>query len=298
MMNIEELTKVNRKQYLTDRTARENRGWLPELYPGDGAGTYTEIKFYALLCGYAGAPPMVNLRPGETLRRFPRPGLGEGPKGRLVYWGICVDGMDGPNRHITYLNDPAHMFNATARPRHEDDPGRRARFGNAVFTYKPDFAGGSYKAGVAAEDARSVTFEHCSPYIIAARPANKQCLQPGCTLGLVLAGKAACKVCVSTDDMQTFSTPVDFSDGLDLTDLVKGHYQYWLQLPRAGGGPGGPGHYAHHPHHGQRLRHAATAAGRHAGNIQRLRAGGHHARAPGQGHAEERGRGQPGQAVV
>jgi hypothetical protein len=230
LMNIEELTKADRKEYLTNRTAKDNRGWLPELYPSDGAGTYTEIGFYALLCGYAGAPPIVNLRPGETLRRFPRPGLGEGPKGPLVYWGISVDGMDGPNRHITYLNDPARCFNATARPRHEDDPSRRARFGNAVFTYKPDFKSGSYRAGIAAEDERSVTFEHCSPYIIAARPVNKKCLQPGCTMGLVLGGTARCKVCVSTDRMQTFSEPLDLSDGLDLTDLVKGRYQYWLRF--------------------------------------------------------------------
>jgi hypothetical protein len=236
MMNIEELTKLNRKEYLTNRTAKENRGWLPELYPGDGAGTYKRINWYALLCGYAGAPPIVNLRPGETLRRFPRPGLGEGSKGQLVFWGICVDGMDGPNRHITYLNDPDNCFNATKRPWSEGSPDRRARFGNAVFTYKPDFKGGSYKAGVAAEDDKSVTFEHCSPYIIAAKPVNKKCLQPGCTLGLVLNGKADCKVCVSWDKMQTFSEPVDFTDGLDLTDLVKGRYQYWLKFlaPAAG----------------------------------------------------------------
>ena len=106
-------------------------------------GTYGSIHFYALLCGYAGAPPVVNLRPGETLRRFPRPGLGEGSAGPLVYWGICVDGMDGPNRHITYLNDPEHSFNAAKRPQHENDPARRARFGNAVFTYRPDFESGA-----------------------------------------------------------------------------------------------------------------------------------------------------------
>ena len=230
MMNIEELTHADRQAYLTNRVATDNRGWLPELYPGDGAGTYRSISFYALLCGYAGAPPVVNLRPGETIRRFPAPGLGEGPAGPLVYWGICVDGMDGPNRHITYLNDPEHCFNAAQRPRHEDDPSRRARFGNAVFTYRPDFSSDVYKAGVAAENDSSVTFEHCSPYIIAAKPVNKKCLQPGCTMGLVLHGSARCQVCLSTDRMQTFSAPQNFRDGLDLTDLAKGHYQYWLKF--------------------------------------------------------------------
>ena len=230
MMNIEEIKQTKPGEYLTNRAAKDNRGWLPELYPGDGGLYYSGTKFDAPLSSYAGAPPMVNLRPGETLRRFPRPGLGEGPSGRLVFWGICVDGMDGPNRHITYLNDPAKFFNATTRPGSEGDPNKRARYGNAVFTYKPDFKDGSYKLGVAAEDDKSVTFEHVSPFVIAAKPAAKDCLAPGATLGLVLNGKAACKVCVSLDNMQTFSDPVDFQDGLDLTDLVKGRYQYWLKV--------------------------------------------------------------------
>ncbi|MCY3021894.1 MAG: hypothetical protein NTW87_23025 [Planctomycetota bacterium] len=224
MMNIEELTKANRQQMLTNRAAKDNRGWLPELYPGDGVGTYTRIIYYALLCGYAGAPPIVNLRPGESLRRFPRPGLGEGEKGTLVYWGISVDGLDGPNRHITYVTDPSTCFNATKRPNQESDPNRRGRFGNAVFTYKPDF-----KSSAAVDDT-SVTIEHCSPFIIACKPAKKNCLEAGATLGLVVTGKADCKICVSTDGMKTFSDPVDFKDGLDLTDLVKGHYQYWLKF--------------------------------------------------------------------
>lgn len=230
LMSIEELTKADRRQLLTNRAAQDNRGWLPELAAGDGVGTYTKISVYSLLCGCAGAPPMVNLRPGETLRRFPRPGLGAGEKGTLVFWGICVDGLDGPNRHITYVTDPSTCFNATKRPRQENDPNRRGRFGNAVFTYKPDFKSGSYKEGAAAEDDASVTFGHCSPFVIACKPAKKNCFDPGATLGLVLSGKADCKVCVSTDGMKSFSDPVDFKDGLDLTDLVKGHYQYWLKL--------------------------------------------------------------------
>jgi hypothetical protein len=230
MMNIEELTKVNRPQYLTNRAAKDNRSWLPELYPGDGVGTYSQIKAYAPESGYASAPPIVNLRPGEKLRRFPRPGLGEGENGTLAYWGICVDGFDGPNRHATYCTDPSKFFNATARPNMESDVNKRGRFGNAIFTYSPDFSGGSYKEGVAAEDDNSVTLEHCSPFIIACKPANKQCLEPDCKLGLVLNGKVSCKVCVSTDGMKSFSNPVDFKDGLDLTDQVKGRYQYWLKF--------------------------------------------------------------------
>lgn len=233
LMNIEELIKVDRKQYLTNRPAKDNRAWLPELHPGDGAGTYTEFKGVAPQSGYAAAPPIVNLRPGETLRRFPRPGLGAGEKGTLAFWGICVDGFDGPNRHKTYCTEPDKYFNATARPKLESDGDRRGRFGNALFTYVPDFGGGGYKAAVAAEDDKSVTFVHDSPFIIACVPVNKQCHDAGATLGLVLKGKAVCQVSVSTDGMKTFSAPVDFKDGLDLTDLVKGRYQYWLKFMAA-----------------------------------------------------------------
>lgn len=232
LMNIEELAASDRAAYLTNRPAKDNRGWLPELYPGDGEG-YRKTLAYAPLSGYAGAPPMVHLRPGETLRRFPRPGLGQGEQGTLVFWGICVDGLDGPNRHITYLTDPDRSFNATARPQLERDPNRRARFGNAVFTYKPSFQDGSYKAAVAAEDDQSVTFQHQSPFVIGVKPSTKNCTDPGATLGLVLQGRAACQVRVSTDGMKTFSEPVDFKDGLDLSDLVKGHYRYWLQFMTA-----------------------------------------------------------------
>ena len=231
MLNIEE---IKRKQpvggYLTNRTAKDNRGWLPELYPGDGGLYWSGVKFYAPLSGYACAAPVVNLRPGETMRRFPRPGLGDGSSGKLAFWGICVDGMDGPNRNITYINEPDKFFNATERASRENDPAKRARFGNARFIYKPDFKGGSYQDGVAAEDDTSVTFEHVSPYIIAAKPPNKNGFDKGCSLGLVLNGKADCKVAISIDNMKTFTDPVDFKDGLDLTDIVKGHYQYWLKF--------------------------------------------------------------------
>lgn len=233
LLNILELTKLDRPSYLTNRPAKDNRAWLPELYPGDGVGTYTEFKGVAPESGYATSAPVVNLRPGETLRRFPRPGLGAGEKGTLAFWGICVDGFDGPNRHATYCTDPSKYFNATARPKMETEADKRGRFGNALFTYTPNFASGGYKAAVAAEDDASVTFEHVSPFVIACVPANKQCLEPNAKLGLVLTGKADCKVCVSTDGMKTFSEPVDFKDGLDLTDVVKGKYQYWLKFMAA-----------------------------------------------------------------
>jgi len=229
LMNIEELAKSNRQELLTNRAAKSNRGWLPDLGPGEGAMEYTKVVAYQPLSGYAGAPPVVNLRAGETLRRFPSSGLGAGSGGALVYWGTGPGGLEGPNRDVTYITQPERCFNSTARP-YEGDKSKRARFGNAVFTYKPDLKSGLYKEGAVAEDNNSVTFEHCSPFIIATKPVNKNCAAPGGTLGLVLNGKAACKVCVSIDNMKSFSEPVDFTDGLDLTDLVKGHYQYWLKF--------------------------------------------------------------------
>lgn len=231
LLSIADLVAADRKALLTNRAAKDNRGWLPELCPGDGVGTYTKISAYMLLSGYAGVAPTVRLRPGETLRRYPRPGLGKGdPAGELVYSGTTIDGMAGPNRHATWVTEPDKAFNATARPKMETTPERRGRFGNAVFTYVPDFAGGGYQAGIAAEDAESVVLAHYSPYVIAAKPAGKSTAEPGATRGLVLNGKAACKVSLSVDGMQTFSEPVDFKDGLDLTDLVKGRYGYWLKL--------------------------------------------------------------------
>lgn len=232
MMSIQELVKAGhggRVKLLSNRSAASNRGWLPELAKGDGVGTYKSIRDQSLLPGFAGAPPMVYLRPGERLRRFPKPGLGEGEKGIKVYWGKSPDGVEGPNRHKTWTSAPQDMFNARKRRVHEG-AAKRGRFGNARFVYKPNFKDKSYKAGIAAEDDQSVTFEHCSPFIIATKPVNKKCFAPGGKLGLVLNGKASCKVSVSLDAMKTWKEPVDFSDGLDLTDTVKGHYQYWLKF--------------------------------------------------------------------
>ena len=50
-------------------------------------------------------------------------------------------------------------------------PGQ-ARFANAVYSYAPDFADGSYRQGVIDEGADHVTFEFYSPYVIATTPAN------------------------------------------------------------------------------------------------------------------------------
>jgi hypothetical protein len=113
--------------------------------------------------------------------------------------------------------------------------GGGARYGNAIYVYKPDFTSARYKEGVADEAGGHVTFEWYSPYVIAANPAETQAkkdygiFQTGCTGGLILNGKLSCPVEVSTDQGKTW-VKTDGKDGLDLTDTVKGHRQYLLKL--------------------------------------------------------------------
>jgi hypothetical protein len=103
--------------------------------------------------------------------------------------------------------------------------------------YAPDFNSGDYKEGVVDESDAHVTFEFTSPYIIAATPPNDEpwgIYDKGGRNGLVLRGKASGPVSVSVDRGRTWKDAGAFSDGLDLTDFVKGHRQYRLKL---GAGP-------------------------------------------------------------
>jgi len=109
----------------------------------------------------------------------------------------------------------------------------QARYGNAVYTYEPNFSDGGYREGLVDDSEHQVTFEFYTPYIIGAAPAGEgpwDIYQPGCTKGLVLRGKASCGVSLSVDQGRTWSSPAPFTDGLDLTDLAKGHRQYLLRL--------------------------------------------------------------------
>ncbi|HKB05833.1 MAG TPA: hypothetical protein VKD90_26795 [Gemmataceae bacterium] len=220
---------------LTDRTykAERQRGWLIcGLHPNDNA-SYAEFAVAEYLAGYAGPPPMVYLRRGETLRRYLQPGLEDGKT--FVFWGrnYRTGGVPGPERSLTWVNQPDAMFRSKTGTRH--NPGQ-ARFANAVYTYTPDFASGDYKEGVVSEDDGQVTFEFRSPYIIAATPAKPGdwgVYEPGCTNGLVVHGKGTVTVSASIDRGTTWSSPASIANGADLTDVVKGHRQYWLKV-RAG----------------------------------------------------------------
>jgi hypothetical protein len=226
------------KEVMADWKRLTNRKFAPEkqhgwlvcgLHPGDG-GVFGRYEVAEYLAGYSGVPPMVHLRRGETLRRYPQPGLEDGKT--FVFWGSNPNtgGIPGPERAHTWVNQPEKMHGSQDGTGYK--PGQ-ARYGNAVYTYRPNFANGDYREGVIAEDDRHVDFEFYTPYIIAATPAGKKAwdiYQPGCRNGLVLHGKMDCNVSLSTDQGKTWQDCGPFKDGLDLTDRAKGRRQFWLRL--------------------------------------------------------------------
>jgi hypothetical protein len=216
---------------LTDRGYKPDKqhGWpVCGLHPDDG-GSFKEYTTAEYLAGYAGPPPTVHLRRGETFRRYLEPGLADGKT--FVFWGLNYNtsGVPGLERSHTWVNQPEKLLGSRQGAGYR--PGQ-ARYGNAEFVYRPDFAGG-YREGVVEEDAKHVVFEFASPYVIAATSANDKpwgVYDAGCKNGLVLRGKAVCNVAVSTDRGATWQDCGDFRDGLDLTDRVKGYRQYLLRL--------------------------------------------------------------------
>jgi hypothetical protein len=209
-------------------------GWrVSGLYDDDARGVYTTVNSAEYLAGYAGPPPMVHLRSGETLRRYLRPGLEDGKT--FVFWGLNynVKTIPGPTRDRTWVNQPDKMYHSKSGTGAHDG---QARYANAVYSYAPDFASGAYRQGVIDESGDHVTFEFYTPYVIAATPANAQpwgVYDAGATNGLVVHvshAAPACTVQVSTDQGSTWQGGTGLSDGLDLTDLVKGCQQYLLRF--------------------------------------------------------------------
>jgi hypothetical protein len=210
---------------------QRQRGWLLcGLHPSD-ATTYAKYQVAEYFAGYAGPPPMVHLRRGETFRRYLDPGLEDGKT--FVYWGhnYNAGGITGPERSLTWVNDPDAMFKSKTGAAHKQG---RARYGNAVFTYRPDFSTTDYLDGVIGGGQVSVTFAFQSPYVIAATPADAKAAwgiyARGAKNGLIVRGKSDCKVFVSVDHGKTWHGGSKLSDNPDLTDFVKGHRQYSLRL--------------------------------------------------------------------
>jgi hypothetical protein len=215
---------------------RQHAWRVSGLHDDDARGSYTTINSVEYLAGYAGPPPMVHLRSGESLRRYPKPGLEDGKT--FVFWGrnYMTGGIPGPSRDRTWVNQPQNMYGSKTGTGSLASP---ARFANAVYTYHPDFAGGSYKQGVVEEAADHVTFEFYSPYVIAAAPPNHSpwgVYDSGCKKGLVVRGKADCPVRVSVDqgvtwhDAGKLGAAIDRAGAIDLTDAVNGYQQYLLRF--------------------------------------------------------------------
>lgn len=205
-------------------------GWrVAGLHDDDAGGVYTQYKVAEYLAGYAGPPPMIHLRAGESMRRYLKPGLEDGQT--FVFWGMNYKqaGIPGPARDRTWVNQPEKMYNSKKGTGYH--PGM-ARYANAVYTYIPNFADGTYKQGVVDEDSRQVTFEFRSPYVIAATPANDSkwgIYEQGGKNGLIITSKSPLAVSVSNDNGRNWSdSPAATSH--DLTDRVKGHLQYWLRF--------------------------------------------------------------------
>ena len=217
---------------LTDRKFAPDKqhGWLVcGLYPQDG-GVYQEYSTAEYLAGYDAVPPMIHLRRGETLRRYLQPGLEDGKT--FVFWGrnYKTAGIPGPERSLTWVNQPEKMHGSREGTPYK--PGQ-ARYGNAVYTYKPNFKNGDYREAVIDESAEQTTFEFYTPFIIAATPANEHpwgIYEAGCSNGLVLNGRADCKVSISIDQGATWCEAGNLHDALDLTEIAKGHRQYLLRF--------------------------------------------------------------------
>jgi hypothetical protein len=230
LLSIAEV-KPNVKQW-TDRKflPQKQHGWLVcGLHPDDG-GVYRQYTTAEYLAGYAGPPPMVHLRRGETLRRYLQPGLEDGKT--FVFWGRNYNtaGIPGPERAHTWVNQPEAMHGSHNGAGHK--PGQ-VRFANAVYVYRPDFKSGDYREGVVEESDERVTFEFYAPYIIGATPANDKAwgvYDAGGRHGLVLRGKLNCAVSLSVDQGTTWQNCGAFADGMDLTDLVKGRRQYLIRF--------------------------------------------------------------------
>lgn len=205
-------------------------GWPVGGLHADDPQSYAEFSVVEHQPGYAGPPPIVALRRGETLRRHFQQGLDDGRT--FVFWGRNYRTADVPGleRSRTWVNQPEKFRGTPAGSGYH--PGQ-ARFGNAVYRYQPNFRDGSYREGVIEESDREVVFEFQTPFIIGATPPNDNdwgVYEPGGRNGLVVSGQVAVPVTISVDRGATWQEAGELPGRLDLTDHAKGHRQYWLKF--------------------------------------------------------------------
>lgn len=230
LLSIAEIKENLRRWTKEQVSADKQHGWLVSgLHPDDG-GAFDTYRSAEYLAGYAGPPPIVHLRRGESLRRYTGPGLDDGST--FVFWGrnYNSEGIPGPERSRTWVNQPAKMYGAKVGTGHQTG---QARYANAVYTYQPDFTNSDYREGIIDESDAHVTFEFQSPYIIAATPANDEpwgIYQAGCRNGLVVTGRTGVPLSLSTDRGRTWHDAGVLDGRNDLTDQAKGHRQYWLRF--------------------------------------------------------------------
>jgi hypothetical protein len=201
------------------------RNWRVAGLHDDDAGTYSKFNTVEYLAGYAGPPPMMQLRRGESVKRFLEPGLEDGKT--FVYWGrnYRSGGVPGPERSRTWVNQPEKMWGSKNGTGYKVG---QVRFANAVYEYRPNFSDGSYKEGVVSESAQEVIFSFRTPHVIGCTPANEKdwgIYDEGAKNGLVIEGKLEMPVAVSVDGGKTW-----VGGGPDLTDAVKGYQQYLLKF--------------------------------------------------------------------
>jgi hypothetical protein len=223
----QDLKQLTNPKFKPDR----QHGWrVSGLADSDARGVYDSYRSAEYLSGYAGPPPMVHLRRGESLRRYLQPGLEDGKT--FVFWGMNyrAGGIPGPERNRAWVNQPDKMYGSKNGTGAKEG---QVRFANAVYTYTPDFAADAYKEGVIDEGPDHVTFAFYTPYVIACTPPNDESwgiYKPGGRNGLVVHGKATCPVQLSVDSGKTWQPCGAMAGGLDLTDRVKGLNQYLLRF--------------------------------------------------------------------
>ena len=230
LLGLGEIQKNVDRWIKRDFKPTKQHGWLVcGLHPNDG-DSYRTYAVAEYLAGYSGPPPMVHLRRGERMRRYFEPGL-EGGK-TFVFWGhnYNTDGIAGPERSRTWVNQPDRMYESDSGTPHQNG---QARFANVEYVYRPDFASGDYREAVVEEGDDHVVFEFRTPYIIGATPPNNAAwgiYEKGCRNGLVLRGRTDCEVAISLDAGRTWLAAQELHSELDLTDFAKGRSQYWLRF--------------------------------------------------------------------
>ena len=230
---LPQLAKLKDPRFKPDR----QRGWRVAGLHDDDAGVYDAFNTAEYFAGYAGPPPTVHLRAGETMVKYFEPGLADRT---FVFWGRNYNtaGIPGPERSRAWVNQPEKMYGARDNAGHLDG---RVRYGNVVYHYRPNFDDGTYKQGVVDEGPGHVTFEFNGPYVIGCTPPNDKpwgVYDAGGRNGLYVWCEYGSAIDVSTDGGATWHTSsdawiqdeYDHTWKLNLTDFVKGRRQYLLRF--------------------------------------------------------------------